>query len=427
MADPPADAQPLRTPPQRLPLQQTTERIAVALRVGNVVVGVPTALLAAVPPVSVRWVVGGLVVLAAWTVVFSLLAMTRGLVAPLMLVDAAVAVGFCLFIGRFVPVGRIDEGSSWIAVIGSICIVSLPFAFSARVAIPVGTLVVVAYAAGFPLAGQPGRGLVHSVVLLTQLVISVGVMAILRRASMAAETALAGETSARGAAAVAAARRADESAQLRLLHDTALTTLTLVGTGAVGRSRALTERAGADLAAIERIPESDRTGPHARVRLDEVLGELMRHPPAGLRLVHTLAPCTAPGHVADALAGAVGEALQNVARHADVDTATMRLTEVDGHVVVEVQDEAMGSIRLVRPLTATASGSRSSAALPRSAVTPGSTRLPARERSGRSNGGGPALTTPLTAIPVARYTATPRSGQSPSPGAGTWSTTSRDS
>jgi len=136
VADPPADAQPLRTPPQRLPLQQTTERIAVALRVGNVVVGVPTALLAAVPPVSVRWVVGGLVVLAAWTVVFSLLAMTRGLVAPLMLVDAAVAVGFCLFIGRFVPVGRIDEGSSWIAVIGSICIVSLPFAFSARLAVP---------------------------------------------------------------------------------------------------------------------------------------------------------------------------------------------------------------------------------------------------------------------------------------------------
>ena len=167
-------------------------------------------------------------------------------------------------------------------------------------------------------------------------------MAILRRAAMAADTALAEETSARGAAAVAAARRADESAQLRLLHDTALTTLTLVGTGAVGRSRALTERAGADLAAIERIPESDRTGPHARVRLDEVLGELMRHPPAGLRLVHTLAPCTAPGHVADALAGAVGEALQNVARHADVDTATMRLTEVDGHVVVEVHDEGDG-------------------------------------------------------------------------------------
>jgi len=342
VTDPSGHQHPQQSTRRRTPLQQTTARIAVALRAGNVVVGVPTALLAAVPPVSPRWVAGGLVALAAWTAVFGGIALTRGLVTPLMAADAAVAIAFCLLIGRFVPVERIDEGSSWIAVIASICVVCLPFTFPADVALPVGALVVAAFAAGFPLAGHPGSGLFHSLVLVTQLVISVGVLAILRRAATAADAALEEETSSRQAAAVAAARRADESAQLRLLHDTALTTLTLVGTGAVGRSRALTERVAADLATIERIPESNDSGPDERTRLDEVLEEQLRHPPAGLRLVYALAPCRVPADVGDAFARAVGEAVQNVARHAGVDTAALRLTEVDGHVVVEVRDDGAG-------------------------------------------------------------------------------------
>jgi hypothetical protein len=329
-------------PRAQAPLQLTTARVAVALRVGNVVVSVPTALLAAVPPVNPRWIVGGLVVLAAWTAVFAAIGLTRGLVSPLMAADAAVTIGFCLQIGRFVPVERIDEGSCWIAVVASFCVISLPMAWPARFAIPVGLLVIAAYAAGFPLAGLPGRGLVHTATMVVQLISSAVVLAVLRRASAAVGATLAEATAARQAALVASARRADENAQLRLIHDTALTTLTLVGTGAVGRSRALANRAAADLAAIELLATADTAAGGQRTRLDELLSELVRDAPGGLRVEPAMVPCVVPSRVADAFLGGVGEALRNVAQHAGVDEATLRLAAADGFVVVEVADAGRG-------------------------------------------------------------------------------------
>jgi hypothetical protein len=237
---------------------------------------------------------------------------------------------------------RIDESSSWTACVGSLCVVTLPMAWPARAAIPAGSLVIAAWLASFPIAGLPAGGADNTAILVLQLLSAAVVMGVVRRASATSDAALVAVADARRAAAVAEARRADVNAQLRLLHDTALTTLTLVGTGAIGRSAGLAARAGADLAVLDRIAAEQTTEEHHLVRLDDALAAAVRSAPPGLEIRPALAACTVPAHVAEAFAGSVGEALRNVDRHAGVATATLRLTEADGRVRVEVADRGNG-------------------------------------------------------------------------------------
>jgi signal transduction histidine kinase len=51
---------------------------------------------------------------------------------------------------------------------------------------------------------------------------------------------------------------------------------------------------------------------------------------------------TLPARVADGVAGAVAEALENVARHAGVGAAEVRAWSADGAVFVEVTDAGTG-------------------------------------------------------------------------------------
>jgi signal transduction histidine kinase len=70
--------------------------------------------------------------------------------------------------------------------------------------------------------------------------------------------------------------------------------------------------------------------------------DVARRPPAGLAVAHVLAPCLTPVAVGEAFGGAAGEALRNVARHAGVDRAQLRLSTQDGRVTVEVVDQGRG-------------------------------------------------------------------------------------
>jgi signal transduction histidine kinase len=300
------------------------------------------ALLAAVPPVSHRWLWAVLGGYAIWVAVYAAIALRRGLVAPLVLADVAVTVAVCLLHGHIGPLDRVDNGSSWVAVVASLCVISLPLAWAPRGSVPAGLLIVVAFQVGFRLAGFPDKGFTHTVTLAVQLASSVAVMVVLRRAATQADAAIAAAHSAARHEAVDRARRLDERAQLRLLHDTALTTLTLVGTGAVpAGSASLRARAAADLEAIEGIADRRSSAPEL-VRLDEVLEEMASRPPAGLTVLHSLVPCLVPTPVGEALAGGAGEALRNTARHAGVDHAELRLSTQDNWVAVDVIDRGEG-------------------------------------------------------------------------------------
>jgi len=320
------------------PLQHTTARIAVLLRVGLCVVGIPMAVLAGAPSAWLLPVAGAY---SAWVALYSFVALRRGLVAPLVAADVVVAIVICLLNGLLVRIDVIEDGSGWVAIVGSFSVISMTFAWPAPVAIPAGLLIVAAFAASFPFGGYQGHGLIHAAVMVVQLVSATAVMAVVRRASARADAALEAAQASSRASAIAQARRADEIAQLRLLHDTALTTLTFVGTGAIVRSGTLVDRASADLTAIERLAAEDAAAPLRLVRLDELLTRAARDA-AALKVEMTLVPCLVPTLVADAFTGGASEALLNTARHAGVPAASVRLATAPGRVRVEVADAGRG-------------------------------------------------------------------------------------
>jgi signal transduction histidine kinase len=360
-----------------LPIERTAARIAVAMHLTLLAIGAPMALVAAVPPVEPRRLLLALAALAAWTGGYVWVALTRGLVGWLVATDLAITAGYCLVIGSLVPLDRISSGSSWMAVLLGNSLIGAQLAWPAWLSVPSGLLVVAAFVTGVRLAGSADTGYDQALAGVLQVLGTAVVMVLVRKARRAADGVLAQAHEADRAATVERVRRADERAQLSLLHDTVLATLTMVGSGSItASSRTLSARAAADLAVVEGlltqagkalpgaaggalagstgelplvVPRSAGPGGSGRPgeqgesqRLDIRLARECQDAPGELTVLSTLAPGEVPAAVADAFAGAVGEALRNVARHAGVGTAEVRLAEVGEVVTVRVSDEGSG-------------------------------------------------------------------------------------
>jgi hypothetical protein len=143
---------------------------------------------------------------------------------------------------------------------------------------------------------------------------------------------------ARQASEVEAAVRADQRELANALHDTAATTLLMVGTGQVpAGARWLAPQARRDLERLR--TDGQRTPDHAD------LVALLR---ADLDAVHLAVDLDGPRElplpfaVARAFADAAREALNNVRRHAGVDRAVVRLRHDSASVRLDVVDEGPG-------------------------------------------------------------------------------------
>ncbi len=143
---------------------------------------------------------------------------------------------------------------------------------------------------------------------------------------------------ARRASHVEAAVRAEERELANALHDTAATTLLMVGSGQVPAGVGwLAPQASRDL---ERLRTDGRRAPE-HADLVALLHE-------DLDAVHIAVEfdgperLTLPFDVARAIADATREALNNVRRHADVDRAVVRLRADSGGVRLDVVDEGRG-------------------------------------------------------------------------------------
>jgi signal transduction histidine kinase len=158
------------------------------------------------------------------------------------------------------------------------------------------------------------------------------------RAARRADALAAEAERARRASQVEAAVRADERELANALHDTAATTLLMVGIGQVPAGAGwVAPQASRDL---ERLRTDGRRPPeHAdlvallRDDLDALHIAVEFDGPERLPL---------PFGVARAIADATREALNNVRRHADVDRAVVRLCVDSGGVRLEVVDEGKG-------------------------------------------------------------------------------------
>jgi signal transduction histidine kinase len=316
--------------------------LVTALRGGVAVVGGAAAIISMAQPATPAWVLPAAVINAGWASVVAWITVIRGLVTWVMMTDIAVTIGLCLGLARLVPPAVLPAGASWISVLASMTIVSAHLAWRSRAAVLAGMLVTVAYLIGAGLAEAADGGIIASVVFSIQNASMAIMMALLRRATRFADTALGDYHEAEQVSSVERARRASAREQNRQLHDTVLATLTMVGAGAIQHSTpALREWAAGDLAVIERLSE-ETVRASGSVRLDQVLhGVVARYEPLVVATPR-LEACVIPESVAEAVAGAVGEALLNVVHHAGTLDVLVETSTSDTGFLVTVVDNGRG-------------------------------------------------------------------------------------
>ncbi|MGN9783102.1 sensor histidine kinase [Nonomuraea sp. ZG12] len=161
---------------------------------------------------------------------------------------------------------------------------------------------------------------------------------LVRHAAKRADLMAAEALRARGEALVAAAVRAEEREQVNSLHDTAATTLLMVGTGQVSSDAGwLAPQARRDLGRLRSV------GGRAPEEADLV--DLLR---ADLAVTHLTVDFDGPERlplpfgVARTITDAAGEALTNVRRHSGTTRATVRLRGDARALRLDIADQGRG-------------------------------------------------------------------------------------
>jgi signal transduction histidine kinase len=310
---------------------------AIALRLGGAVLFTAVAVLAATKQISGWWLAAPLTGLCLWSAFFTWQVRRSGLTPAVVLADAAVISALALAQQHLVPASLITANTTWMLPLACTSIYIQQIALRPRLSLPTAAIVVIAYGlgAGHPLAGW---------LLVAETIVVAGLVAVIRGGAGQADAIVAASLETERQIRAEEARRADEREQHRHLHDTVLSTLTMVAAGAFAeRNPALTAQAARDLRVLQGL-ETAPAGPGELAPLTDLRPKLERAASStgdlavGLKLV----PVTLPSPVADQLVACVGEALRNVERHAGTGQAEVTVTGGEGWAVVKITDHGRG-------------------------------------------------------------------------------------
>jgi anti-sigma regulatory factor (Ser/Thr protein kinase) len=316
-------------------------RMVAALRGGVGVAAVTSGLLAGGAPLSWWILAPALAIVAGWTACYVTVAWTRGLRNWLVGTDLLLVALLCLAIGHLVPPTALAGSTSWVSLTAAMAVVSAQLAGKPVLWLPVCLVVAGTMMVGSRLAHSPDGGEYAGGLMVTQSVLTAMVMVIVLRAERSAVKAFADLEEAQAAAMLAAARREDERAQLRMVHNGPLTILTMAfHAGATGLSAILQQRAAEALEALRNVTAVGNKCA-GETRLDERLAKVTAWYEA-LEVAVDLQPCLVPADIADAFAGAVAEALENVVRYAGTQRAAVLLRDQQNVVRVTVADQGRG-------------------------------------------------------------------------------------
>lgn len=326
-------------PAQRL-LQRLGYQYAAMGRTGVAVPAVVLGLLAAPEDGQLAMaLMGGLVL--GWSVVY-VIQMLRGPAGWLLVGDVMVVVVACLTQPWTVAYGAlVNGGNSWAVVLASMTVVVLQLHTTLVRAVLAVAVIIAALLIGTAISpvGLTFASTFASLWVIAEAALARLLWLLVRRGGAKADTLIASAEVARREATVAAARRAEDRAYAATLHDTAATTLLMVGLGEVGPDdRWLPGQAQRDLQALS----ASRMGSSSAVDLGALLDEVARDC-GGLSVAINLSfPIRVSGAVASAVSGAVREALNNVARHAGVTQARISIAVDDRRVMLDVLDSGRG-------------------------------------------------------------------------------------
>jgi signal transduction histidine kinase len=310
---------------------------AIALRLGGAVLFTAIAVLAATKQTSGWWLAAPLAALCLWSAFFAWRIRTSGLTTTVVLADAAVISVLALAQQHMVPAVLIKGNTTWMLPLAVTSVYILQIALRPWLGLPGAAVVVIAYGFG---AGDVADGWL----LAVEALVAAGLMAVIRGGAGQADAVVAASLETERQIRGEEARRADEREQHRQLHDTVLSTLTMVAAGAfAGPSSALTAQAARDLRVLQGLPGAPAV-PGGLVPLTDLRPQLERAAAstADLAVQLNLVPVMLPPLVADQLAACVGEALRNVERHAGTGKAEVTLTGGTGWAVVKITDFGCG-------------------------------------------------------------------------------------
>jgi signal transduction histidine kinase len=310
---------------------------AIALRLGGAVLFTAIAVLAATSQVSGWWLGALLTVLCLWSAFFTWEVRRSGLTPAVVLADAAVISALALSQQHLVPVVLIMDSTTWMLPLACTSVYIMQIALRPRLALPGAAILVIAYGVG---AGH----LVDGWLLVAETIVVAGLVAVIRGGARQADEVVAAGLETERRLRAEEARRADEQDQHRQLHDTVLSTLTMVAAGAFAeRSTALTAQAARDLRVLQGL-EGAPAVPGGQAPLTDLTPKLEQAAASTSELAVglNLVPVTLPSPVADQLVACVGEALRNVERHAGTGQAEITVSGGEGWAVVKITDCGRG-------------------------------------------------------------------------------------
>ncbi len=323
------------------PSDQVLDRLAgwyaIALRLGGAVLFTAVAVLAATRQISGWWLGATLTALCLWSAFFTWRVRRSGLTPAVVLADAVVIAALALAQQHLVPAVLITDSTTWMLPLACTSVYILQLALRPWLGLPSAAIVVIAYGLG---TGHPAGGWL----LVVEAIVAAGLVAVIRGGARQADAIVAAGLETEQQIRAEEARRADEQDQHRQLHDTVLSTLTMVAAGAfAGPSPGLTAQAARDLRVLQGL-EGAPAIPGGLAPLADLRPQLERAAAstADLAVRLKLVPVTLPSPVADQLVACVGEALRNVERHAGSGQAEVTLTGGAGWAVVKVTDRGCG-------------------------------------------------------------------------------------
>ncbi|HTX26623.1 MAG TPA: ATP-binding protein [Streptosporangiaceae bacterium] len=316
---------------------------AIALRLGGAVLFTAVAVLAATRQTTGWWLGAPLTALCVWSAFFAWRVRRSGLTPIVVLADAAVIAALALTQQHLVPAALIADDTTWMLPLACTSVYILQITLPPWLGVPGALIVTVAY-------GRGAGDLMDAFLLVIETIVAAGLVAIIRGGARQADAIVAAGLETERQIHAEEARRADEQEQHRQLHDTVLSTLTMVAAGAfVGPSRALAAQAARDLRVLQGLENAEgaRGAPAVTAGLaplTDLRPNLERAAAStdDLAVRLRLVPVTLPSAVADQLVACVGEALRNVERHAGTGQADVTVSGGAGWAVVKITDRGRG-------------------------------------------------------------------------------------
>jgi len=295
------------------------------------------AVLAATKQISGWWLAAPLTALCLWSAFFTWRVWRSGLTPTVVLADTAVISALALAQQHLVPAVLIADNTTWMLPLACTSVYILQIALRPRLGLSGAAIVVIAYGLG---SGHPADGWL----LVVETIVAAGLVAVIRGGARQADASVAVSLETERRIRTEEARRADEREQHRQLHDTILSTLTMVAAGAFAEpSPALTAQAARDLRVLQGLAGAPAVSGGLAPLAD--LGPMLERAAAStddLAVRLKIVPVLLPSSVADQIVACVGEALRNVERHAGTGQAGVTVTGDAGWAVVKITDHGRG-------------------------------------------------------------------------------------